>query len=76
MTKFEIGKTYNMRSPCDHNCVWSFTVTERTACTVTLKDNDTNKTRKCRISKLYTEWNDSETVLPLGNYSMAPSLHA
>ena len=76
MTKFEIGKTYNMRSACDHDCIWSYTVTDRTACTVTLKDNDTNKTRKCRISKLYSEIDGREVVLPLGNYSMAPMLRA
>lgn len=76
MSKFEIGKFYSMRSACDHNCVWTYKVIDRTACTVTLLDVDTNKTRKCRISKLYTEWNKSETVLPLGNYSMAPVLTA
>lgn len=76
MKQFEIGKTYNMRSPCDHDCIWSYTVTDRTACTITLQDNDTNKTRKCRVSKLYSEMDGREVVLPLGNYSMAPMLRA
>ena len=76
MTKFEIGKTYNMRSACDHNCIWSYTVIARTACTITLKDNDSNKVSKCRVSKLYSEMNGCETVLPLGSYSMAPVLSA
>lgn len=76
MEKFEIGKTYEMRSPCNHDCTWSYTVTARTACTITLKDNDTNKTRKCRVSKLYSEMDGREVVLPLGNYSMAPMLRA
>lgn len=75
MKKFEIGKTYSMRSACDHNCIWTFTVAKRTACTVTLVDVDTNKTRNCRISKIYSN-NNSEAVLPLGNYSMAPVLRA
>lgn len=76
MSKFEIGKNYSMRSACDHNCIWTYKVVDRTACTVTLLDVDTNKVKKCRISKLYSEWNKSETVLPLGNYSMAPTLSA
>lgn len=76
MIKFEIGKTYEMHSPCDHDCIWSYTVADRTACTITLKDNDTNKTRKCRVSKLYSEMDGREVVLPLGNYSMAPMLRA
>lgn len=76
MKTFEIGKSYSMHSPCDHECVWTYKVVERTACTLTLLDVDTNKVRKCRISKLLTEWNKSETVLPLGNYSMAPVLTA
>lgn len=76
MTKFEIGKIYNMRSPCDHDCIWSYTVIDRTACTITIKDNDTNKIKKCRISKYISEMNKRETVRPLGDYSMAPSLSA
>jgi hypothetical protein len=76
MKKFEIGKTYNMRSACDHECIWTYKVIERTACTVTLEDIDTGKIKKCRISKMFTEFNKAETVLPLGNYSMAPVLSA
>lgn len=73
MTKFEIGKAYTMTSICDHNCVWSYTVIARTASTVTLKD-EYGKVTKCRISKVYSR--NSETVLPLGNYSMCPMLRA
>lgn len=76
MKKFEVGKTYSMRSLCDHECIWTYKVIARTACTVTLEDVDTKRVRKCRISKLYTERNNEETVLPLGNYSMAPILNA
>lgn len=74
MTKFEIGNTYSMRSPCDHNCIWTYTVTARTAQTVTLSDG--KETKKCRISKAYSEWNHTETVFPLGSYSMCPVLTA
>lgn len=74
MKKFEIGKTYTMRSACDHECVWSYTVTARTASTVTLTDG--KETIKCRISKKFSEYRNAETVLPLGNYSMCPMLSA
>lgn len=74
MKKFEIGKTYSMHSLCDWDCIWTYTVTARTAQTITLTDGE--KTIKCRICKQVSEWNGTETVHPLGRYSMAPSLHA
>ena len=74
MKKFEIGNTYSMRSICDHECVWSYIVTKRTATTITITDGKEVKT--CRINKQISEWNGTETVHPLGRYSMAPSLHA
>ena len=75
MKQFEIGKAYSMRSACDHECVWSYIVTERTAATVTLMD-DNGKVKKCRINSKVSEWCGAETVYPLGHYSMAPSLSA
>ncbi len=74
MKKFEIGKEYSMSSPCDHNCIWTYTVTSRTAQTITITDG--KQTKKCRISKQYSEWNKAETVFPLGQYSMCPILTA
>ena len=74
MKKFEIGKEYLMSSPCDHNCIWSFTVIARTAQTITITDG--KQTKKCRISKQYSEYNKAETVFPLGQYSMCPILTA
>lgn len=74
MKKFEIGETYTMRSICDHNCVWSYTVTARTAQTITLTDG--KELRKVRVSKKASEYLGAETVYPLGQYSMAPSLTA
>ena len=47
MTKFEIGKEYSCRSICDHECVWTFTVTARTEKTITVTDGE--KTKKLRI---------------------------
>ena len=74
MIKFEIGKTYSMRSICDHNCIWTYTVTGRTASTITITDGKQSKT--CRINKRISAWDGRETIYPLGRYSMAPSLGA
>lgn len=74
MKKFEIGNTYSMRSACDHECVWTYTVTERTAQTITISDGKVSK--KCRISKDVSEYRNAETVCPLGKYSMCPMLSA
>lgn len=74
MKKFEIGKTYSMRSACDHNCIWTYTVTARTAQTVTISDG--KEVKKCRISKKISEYRNAETIYPLGQYSMCPSLTA
>lgn len=75
MKKFEIGKTYTMRSICNHKCVWSYTIIDRTAATITAED-DKGNVKKYRISKKFSEYRNAETVLPLGNYSMAPMLTA
>ena len=61
MRTFEIGKKYSMRSICDHNCVWTFTVTARTAQTVTITDG--KETKKCRINKKYSEYGSSVYTL-------------
>lgn len=74
MRKFEVGKQYKMKSVCDSNCIWSYTVTARTAQTITLTDGD--KTFKLRIIKKTSEYRGAETVYPLGQYSMAPMLSA
>lgn len=74
MTKFEIGKEYSMSSICDHNCIWTYTVIARTAQTITITDG--KQTKKCRINKMYSEYNKAETVFPLGQYSMCPILTA
>ena len=75
MKEFETGKTYSMRSICDHECVWEFKVKARTAQMITLVDAK-GKEIKCRICKQVSEWHKAETVYPLGRYSMAPSLTA
>lgn len=75
MTKFEIGKAYSMSSVCDHECVWTYTVTARTAATVTLTD-DRGEVKKCRVNAKFSEYCGAETIFPLGRYSMAPILRA
>lgn len=75
MTKFETGRTYTMRSACDHECVWVYTVKARTAQVITLVD-EKGKELKCRIIKAISEMDNREAVRPLGSYSMAPILRA
>lgn len=74
MIKFEIGNTYSCRSACDHNCVWSYTVIDRTAKTVTVTDGA--EINKLRISEKISKYCGAEVVFPLGRYSMAPILQA
>lgn len=74
MKKFEVGRSYSMKSICDHDCIWTYTVTSRTAQTITITDG--KKVQKCRIDKKISEYRNIETVYPLGKYSMCPSLTA
>lgn len=74
MKKFEIGKNYSCRSACDHECVWTFTITARTAQTITVTDGKESK--KLRIIKALSEMSGQEIVYPLGKYSMCPILRA
>jgi hypothetical protein len=74
MKTFEIGQTYTMRSICNHDACWIYTVTARTAQTVTITDGKEGK--RCRISKLHSQYRNAETIFPLGQYSMCPSLCA
>ena len=69
---FRVGITYGTRSICDHNCIWFYRVTKRTACTVTLTD-DKGETKVCRIKK---DRDGNEYTYPLGRYSMCPVLRA
>lgn len=74
MAKFEIGKQYTMRSICNHDATWAYTVTARTAQTITVTDG--KEIFKLRIIKKLSEYRNAETVYPLGQYSMAPMLSA
>lgn len=74
MKKFEIGNTYTCRSIGDHNCKWSYTVTARTASTITVISKAGEQ--RFRISKKISEYCGVESIYPLGQYSMAPILRA
>lgn len=74
MKQFQIGTTYSCRSVCDHNCIWSYTVTARTANTITVIGKE--GTQRFRISKKISEYCGVESVYPQGQYSMAPILRA
>ena len=73
--KFEVGKSYYMRSICDHDCVWTYVVVKRSESTITLRD-EFGKDKVCRISKKVSEYFGAECVHPLGVFSMCPSLVA
>lgn len=75
MKTFQIGKTYTMHSLCNWDCTWSYKVIARTACTITLADEDGN-VKNCRIDKRRAQYFGEESVKPLGNYSMSPTLRA
>ncbi len=68
--KFEIGKTYQTRSACDHDCIFSIEVTARTEKTVTVKIH--NRVKRCKI----TLRDGVETCAALGTYSMSPTFRA
>lgn len=76
MKKFEVGKLYQMRSACDHDCIWSYEVVRRTESTITLVDSSTGEIKQCRIAKDLTKYDNREAVRPLGRYSMSPILRA
>ena len=67
MQTFQVGKTYQTRSVCDHNCIIGLTVVRRTNKTITTKDGKT-----FRVSV----FDNAEFVRPWGNYSMAPIVDA
>ena len=75
MKKFEIGKTYATRSICNSDCVWSYTITARTASTVTATDKY-GESKRYRISKKHSEYRGAETIFPEGFYSMCPMISA
>lgn len=68
--RFEVGKTYQTRSICDHDCIFAYTILARTEKSVTIK---VNGQRVRRGLKMY---DGAEYFMPLGSYSMAPIVRA
>lgn len=68
---FEVGKRYFMRSTCNYEVVWVYTVISRTKKFVTLQD-DKGRVRRRGV---YVYRNE-ECANPLGSFSMAPVLAA
>jgi hypothetical protein len=69
-SKFEVGRTYSVRSLCDYDCVYSFLIERRTAKTVWLKCHGKTRARRVRIV------DGREACDPHGVYSMSPVLMA
>lgn len=63
--RFKVGETYGERSICDHNCVFSAKVVNRTKKTVTFYE-PSRGLYKCRPHI----WDGAEAVYPYGRYSM------
>lgn len=70
ITTFQVGQRYSCRSLCDHDCVWTYEVTARTARFVTLTDGH----EAVRVG--VTVLDDVERCSPHGRYSMSPTLRA
>ena len=67
MTAFEPGKTYFTRSVCDHDTIFSITVTRRTAKTIWTECGKTLRVKP---------YNGVEQVKPHGSYSMCAVIGA
>lgn len=68
---FEVGERYFMRSACNYEAVWVYTVISRIKKFVTLQDDKGRVIRR----GVYVYRNE-ECANPLGTYSMAPVLAA
>lgn len=78
MSKFEVGKTYETRSPGDHNCVISARIVKRTDKTVTFVEFSRHFPGRDEAPKVarVREWEGVERFDPWGRYSMSPTMAA
>ena len=67
MNNFIIGKTYEARSLCDHNCIFKAEVIKATAKTVTV-----NTMGGIVIRKIHLDSEGKQYFFPHGRFSMAP----
>ena len=70
MKQFKVGETYETRSICDHNCIFSFKILRRTAKCVWVNVDGEIVRRGIEV------WRDAETFYPFGKYSMAAIISA
>lgn len=68
--RFEVGATYQTRSICNHDCIFTIKVIKRTDKTVVVEED--GKQTRCKIHNISGE----ETIFPHGRYSMCPVFHA
>mgnify|MGYP001024731405 FL=1 len=68
--RFEVGKTYQTRSICNHDCIFKITITKRTEKFVTVDKR--GETTRCKIHMI----DGKEVIFPYGQYSMCPVFHA
>ena len=71
VNQFEAGKEYATRSICNHDCIFRFTVTKRTAKSIWISERGNAPVRR----SIYT-YQGEECIKPYGTYSMAPILGA
>lgn len=84
MNTFEVGKTYQTRSLCDHDCLVTWTVIDRTAKTVRMVEGTNKEPLKLhaatqprvKVFRPAVDGRGVESVKPWGSYSMSPILDA
>jgi hypothetical protein len=70
--KFKLGKTYQTRSICDYDCIFSYEITKLNKGFVTVKSRMKGEKRR----KIFVDSEGVEFCYPEGQYSMCPILRA
>lgn len=70
MMTFTVGQTYETRSACDHDCIFSFRIHDRSERRVIVTVNGQRVARQVKVI------DGVETFMPFGRYSMAPVISA
>jgi hypothetical protein len=68
---FQIGQSYSARSACDSDCIYTWTVTKRTAKFITV---ETKYNEVARVG--VRVWDGVERAEPFGRYSFSPVIVA
>ena len=72
MKKFIVGESYSGRFICNSDSKFTFKIVKRTEKTVTIKNDLDGEIKRCKIHN----FENIESIYPLGKYSMCPVLHA